>query len=45
MKQEHLEPVKSFASQIRKDHFCAFLRRATDAEQLHGLLEEFEART
>ena len=43
MKQEHLELMKSFASQIRKDHFCDFLRQASDAEQLHQLLEEFRS--
>lgn len=41
-KDDHLSLMKNFASQIRKDHFCDFLRQAEDAKNLVNLLAEFE---
>lgn len=43
-KEEHLQLMKNFASQIRKDHFCDFLRQSADPHKLIELLTEFEAR-
>jgi len=43
-KEEHLQLMKNFASQIRKEHFCQFLRQSQDAQSLVELLAEFEAR-
>lgn len=43
-KEDHLALMKSFASQIRKEHFCEFLRQAGDAKALIDLLAEFEDR-
>ncbi|MBA3697796.1 MAG: PTS sugar transporter subunit IIA [Planctomycetes bacterium] len=44
MKEQHLTLMKSFASQIRKEHFCEFLHQVTAAQPLVDLLNEFEAR-
>jgi mannitol/fructose-specific phosphotransferase system IIA component (Ntr-type) len=44
MKEQHLTLMKSFASQIRKEHFCEFLHQVTAAQPLIDLLSEFEAR-
>jgi PTS system nitrogen regulatory IIA component len=43
-KEKHLQLMKSFASQIRKEHFCEFLHQVTTAQGLIELLAEFEAR-
>ncbi len=43
-KENHLQLMKSFASQIRKEHFCEFLHQVGDAQPLVDLLAEFEAR-
>jgi mannitol/fructose-specific phosphotransferase system IIA component (Ntr-type) len=43
-KEQHLQLMKSFASQIRKEHFCEFLHQVKTAEGLVDLLAEFEAR-
>ncbi len=43
-KEDHLTLMKSFASQIRKEHFCEFLHQVTAAQPLIDLLSEFEAR-
>jgi PTS system nitrogen regulatory IIA component len=44
LKEQHLGLMKQFASQIRKEHFCEFLHQVRDAQALHDLLVEFEAR-
>jgi mannitol/fructose-specific phosphotransferase system IIA component (Ntr-type) len=41
-KDAHLALMKSFASQIRKDNFCAFLHQVKTAQSLIELLAEFE---
>jgi PTS system nitrogen regulatory IIA component len=43
-KEQHLQLMKSFASQIRKEHFCEFLHQVTGAQALVDLLTEFESR-
>lgn len=43
-KEQHLQLMKNFASQIRKEHFCQFLRQAGSAKELVDLLTEFENR-
>ncbi len=43
LKEQHLQLMKSFASQIRKEHFCDFLRQVTSSQALHDLLVEFES--
>ena len=43
-KEQHLLLMKSFASQIRKEHFCEFLHQVNGAQALTDLLTEFEAR-
>jgi mannitol/fructose-specific phosphotransferase system IIA component (Ntr-type) len=43
-KDDHLGLMKSFASQIRKDHFCEFLHQVRDSQALIDLLAEFENR-
>lgn len=43
-KEQHLELMRNFASLIRKEHFCDFLRQNEDAQGLIGLLAEFEAK-
>jgi mannitol/fructose-specific phosphotransferase system IIA component (Ntr-type) len=43
-KDDHLTLMKSFASQIRKEHFCGFLRQIQNGESLVDLLAEFESR-
>jgi PTS system nitrogen regulatory IIA component len=43
-KEQHLQLMKSFASQIRKEHFCEFLHQVSSAQALVDLLTEFEAR-
>jgi len=42
-REQHLQLMKSFASQIRKENFCDFLRRVSDAQMLVDLLTEFES--
>ena len=44
LKEQHLQLMKSFASQIRKEHFCDFLQQVASAQALHDLLVEFESR-
>lgn len=44
MKEQHLALMKSFAAQIRKEHFCEFLHQVTAAQGLIDLLGEFEGR-
>lgn len=44
LKEQHLQLMKSFASQIRKEHFCDFLHQVASAQALHDLLVEFESR-
>lgn len=43
-KEDHLALMKSFASQIRKEHFCEFLHQVPNSQALTDLLTEFEAR-
>jgi PTS system nitrogen regulatory IIA component len=43
-KDEHLALMKSFASLIRKEHFCGFLHQAKNAQGLVNLLAEYENR-
>lgn len=43
-KEDHLALMKSFASQIRKEHFCEFLHQVGNGKALVELLNEFEAR-
>lgn len=43
-KEHHLTLMKSFASQIRKEHFCEFLHQISAVQPLIDLLNEFEAR-
>jgi PTS system fructose-specific IIA component/PTS system nitrogen regulatory IIA component len=43
-KEDHLALMKSFASQIRKEHFCEFLHQVPNSQSLVELLAEFEAR-
>lgn len=43
-KEQHLQLMKSFASQIRKEHFCEFLHQVKSAQALVDLLTEFESR-
>ena len=43
-KDEHLQLMKNFASQIRKEHFCEFLRQSSNSKSLIDLLAEFESR-
>jgi mannitol/fructose-specific phosphotransferase system IIA component (Ntr-type) len=42
-KEHHLTLMKSFASQIRKEHFCEFLHQISAVQPLIDLLSEFEA--
>lgn len=42
-KEDHLALMKSFASQIRKEHFCEFLHQVPSSQALTDLLTEFEA--
>lgn len=42
LKEQHLQLMKNFASQIRKEHFCDFLRQVSSGQSLHDLLVEFE---
>ncbi len=44
LKEQHLQLMKSFASQIRKEHFCDFLHQVGSAQAVHDLLVEFEGR-
>lgn len=44
LKEQHLQLMKSFASQIRKEHFCDFLHQVASAQAVHDLLVEFEGR-
>lgn len=41
-REEHLELMRNFATQIRKENFCEFLHQNVDAESLVALLSEFE---
>jgi mannitol/fructose-specific phosphotransferase system IIA component (Ntr-type) len=43
-KEDHLALMKSFASQIRKEHFCGFLHQIQNGQGLVDLLAEFENR-
>ncbi len=43
-KEQHLQLMRNFASQIRKEHFCGFLHQVDNANALIDLLNEFEAR-
>jgi len=43
-KDDHLALMKSFATLIRKEHFCGFLHQAKNAQGLIDLLAEFENR-
>ena len=43
-REEHLELMRNFAVQIRKEHFCEFLHQNADADGLVSLLAEFEAK-
>lgn len=43
-KEHHLQLMKSFAGQIRKEHFCEFLHQVTTSQALVDLLTEFESR-
>jgi mannitol/fructose-specific phosphotransferase system IIA component (Ntr-type) len=43
-KDDHLALMKSFASQIRKEHFCEFLHQVPNSQALIELLAEFENR-
>ena len=43
-KEQHIQLMKNFASQIRKEHFCEFLRQCGDAKALIDLLTEFEGK-
>ena len=43
-KEDHLALMKSFASQIRKEHFCEFLHQVPNSQALIELLAEFEGR-
>jgi mannitol/fructose-specific phosphotransferase system IIA component (Ntr-type) len=43
-KEHHLGLMKSFASQIRKEHFCEFLHQVKTSQALVDLLAEFETR-
>ncbi len=42
LKAQHLQLMKNFASQIRKEHFCEFLRQVSSGQSLLDLLIEFE---
>jgi PTS system nitrogen regulatory IIA component len=44
LKDERMQLMKSFASQIRKEHFCEFIQQVKDAQGLVELLTEFEGR-
>jgi mannitol/fructose-specific phosphotransferase system IIA component (Ntr-type) len=44
LKEQHLQLMKNFASQIRKEHFCDFLHQVASSQALHDLLVEFENR-
>ena len=44
LKAQHLQLMKNFASQIRKEHFCEFLRQVSSGQSLLDLLIEFENR-
>jgi mannitol/fructose-specific phosphotransferase system IIA component (Ntr-type) len=44
LKEQHLALMKSFATQIRKEHFFEFLQQVANAKQLCDLLVEFEGR-
>jgi PTS system fructose-specific IIA component/PTS system nitrogen regulatory IIA component len=43
-KERHLALMKNFASQIRKEHFCEFLRQNSTIAGLIALLKEFESK-
>ena len=44
LKEQHLQLMKNFASQIRKEHFCDFLQQVSSSQSLHDLMVEFENR-
>jgi PTS system fructose-specific IIA component/PTS system nitrogen regulatory IIA component len=41
-REDHLELMRNFATQIRKENFCEFLHQNADADSLIALLSEFE---
>ncbi len=43
-REQHLHLMRSFASQIRKEHFCEFLHEVKTHQGLIDLLAEFEGR-
>jgi mannitol/fructose-specific phosphotransferase system IIA component (Ntr-type) len=43
LKEQHLQLMKSFAGQIRMEHFCDFLQQVPSSQALHDLLVEFES--
>ncbi|TVR12040.1 MAG: PTS sugar transporter subunit IIA [Planctomycetota bacterium] len=43
-KEQHLQLMKNFASQIRKENFCEFLHQNSTTEGVIELLQEFENR-
>jgi PTS system fructose-specific IIA component/PTS system nitrogen regulatory IIA component len=43
-KEQHRQLMKSFAGQIRQEHFCEFLHQVNGAQALVDLLTEFEAK-
>lgn len=44
LKEQHLQLMKNFASQIRKENFCEFLHQNTNTQGVVELLTEFENR-
>lgn len=44
LKEQHLQLMKNFASQIRKENFCEFLHQNTATQGVVDLLTEFETR-
>ena len=44
LKEQHLQLMKNFASQIRKENFCEFLHQNTTTKGAIELLTEFEDR-
>lgn len=44
LKEQHLQLMKNFASQIRKENFCEFLHQNTNTQGVVDLLTEFENR-
>lgn len=44
LKEQHLQLMKNFASQIRKENFCEFLHQNASTQGVVDLLTEFENR-